>query len=108
MEENLIWVIFCTLLGCVLMLIFSAEKNTSKSKNTYIKKCKCDDWLFDGENGSKSGVFFKCKDCGKTKYIPYKELMGMPEEDYKFWTTRIPTEEERYREYYYQHKSISK
>lgn len=108
MEENLIWVIFCTLLGCVLMLIFSAEINTNRGRKSYINKCKCDDWLFDGENGSKSGVFFKCKHCGKTKYIPYKELMGMPEEEYKFWTTRIPTEEERYRECYYQHKSINK
>ncbi len=108
MENNLLGVIVALLLGCIIMLIASAEKNTSRSRKSYPNRCKCEDWLFDGENGSKSGVFFKCKHCGRTKYIPYKELMGMSEEDYKFWTSRIPTEEERYREYYYQHKSMEK
>ena len=94
MEDNIFWVIVILIVSIVIMLISSGERNTRKSHN----QVECDhDWEFDGENGSTSGMFFRCKKCGKAKYIPYKELMALPEEEYKYWVTRQPTIDEKYR-----------
>jgi hypothetical protein len=95
MDDAIFGVLGCIFLGIVIMLIFSGERNTRRS---HIKICECDDWLFDGENGSKTGAFFKCKKCSRTKYISYKELMSMSEEDYNYWSNRPPTDEEQYRQ----------
>lgn len=102
MEENVFGVVICLLIGLIIMLIYSGERNTRES--SHISRCKCEDWLFDGENGNKTGAFFKCSKCGKTKYIPYKDLMGMPEDEFNYWSNRPPTNEEKYRQDYYQHK----
>ena len=97
MEESYFGVICCLAVGLIIMLVASGERNTNRTH----KITKCDhDWLFDGENGSKAGAFYRCKKCGKSKYIPYRELMGMPEEEYKYWSTREPTSEELYKESY--------
>jgi hypothetical protein len=97
MEENYFGVICCLIVGLLVMLFASGERNTHRAHKT----TKCDhDWLFDGENGSKAGAFYRCRKCGKAKYIPYKELMGMPEEDYNYWSTREPTSEELYKQSY--------
>lgn len=102
MENNALGVMICLIIGLVIMLIYSGASNTADSRR--ISRCKCNDWLFDGENGSKTGAFFKCKKCGKTKYIKYKDLMSMPEEEFNYWSNRPPTDEEKYRQGYYKHK----
>jgi len=90
-SENIIWVLAMCLIGAVIMLFATANRNTKKSR--YIKKCECD-WEYNGEDHLKAGAFYKCKKCGKSKYIPHKELMSMPEEEYKYWSTRPLTQEE--------------
>lgn len=96
MEETTFGVIACCLLGLIFMLLFSGERHT---RRTHKEEKECDhDWRYDGENGSTTGAFYYCKKCGKNKYIPYKELMAMSEEDYKFWTTRKPSMEEKNRQ----------
>lgn len=94
LEKSLLGMVFCALLGCLFILISAADRNTRSARRDNTHKC---DWLFDGENGSKTGAFFKCKKCGRNKYIPYKELMEMPEDEYIYWTTRESTNELKYR-----------
>ena len=97
MEESYFGLMCCLALGVIIMFIASGERNTNKAH----KETKCDhDWLFDGENGSKAGAFYKCSKCGKEKYIPYKVLMEMPEEEYEYWSSRKPTSEVLYMENY--------
>lgn len=101
MEDNALGVMICLLIGLIIMFILSGERNTRKSH--YAETCD-HDWEYDGENGSKVGAFYRCKKCGKSKYIPYKNLMGMPEDEFNYWSNRPPTNEEKYRQNCYQHK----
>jgi hypothetical protein len=92
MDDAIFGIVGCCFLGFILLLIFTGERNTRRS--SYKPKCDCD-WEFDGENGSNVGAFYRCKKCGKSKYIPYKELMGMSDKDYQYWTTRPMSQEEK-------------
>ena len=95
MDDGMLGLLACLIFGVVIMLIYAASENTSESHSM----TKCDhEWEYDGENGSKAGAFYKCKKCGANKYIPYKELMAMSEEDYEYWSTRPNTQEEQYRQ----------
>ena len=92
-------IMLCVLIGLVLMLILSGYTYRDNYYDTHKTQTKCDhDWEYDGENGSRAGAFYFCKKCGKHKYIPYRELMAMSEKEYKFWTTRPPTIQEKYRQ----------
>jgi hypothetical protein len=92
-ETGIIILLFIVLM-LIMMLISSARQNTEEG--TYKSQVQCEhDWIYDGENGSHSGAFYYCTKCGKNKYIPYRELMAMSEEEYKFWMTRPVSEKEK-------------
>lgn len=94
MENEIIGVLACCLFGVIIMVI--AASSQSENKNAFINQNECKHkWLYDGENGSNTGAFYYCEKCGKNKYLPYRELMSMPETDYIFWTTRPPSPNEK-------------
>jgi hypothetical protein len=92
MDETLFSIAATCFLGFIFLLIVIEENHNRKK--SYIPKCDCD-WEYDGENGSNAGAFYRCKKCGKSKYIPYKELMAMSAKDYEYWTTRPLSQEEK-------------